>query len=90
VYLNENNKLKNLYKGLRRCKKIRCSLCKERGGGLGCVIKNCYNSYHYLCAKLEKSLFINSKFIIYCKDHKEKADKKYLMEEDDSEEENLA
>lgn len=52
IYLDEKNKFKNLGRGIKRCNKIRCSFCKEKGGGLGCFIKDCEMSYHYQCAKL--------------------------------------
>jgi hypothetical protein len=81
IYLDERNKFKNLTKGIMRCKKLSCALCKDKGGGLGCVIKDCNKSYHYLCAKVAGSLFVNSKFIIYCADHRDIAPKDDIEEE---------
>ena len=66
IFLDDKNKFKNLAKGIKRCSKFKCSMCKEKGGGLGCFIKDCNKSYHFLCAKIENCLFVNSKFIIYC------------------------
>ena len=60
---------------------MRCSLCKEKGGGLGCFVKTCDKSYHYLCAKNSNCLFVNSKFIIYCDDHRGEAPEECLEEE---------
>ena len=75
IYLDERNKFKNMTVGIKRCNKLTCNLCKERGGGLGCFIKDCYRTYHYLCAKLSNCLFVNSKFIIYCEQHRIEAPK---------------
>lgn len=86
IYLDDGNKFRNLSKGIKRCSKIKCSFCKEKGGGLGCFIKNCQNSYHFLCAKLTDCLFVNSKFIIFCKDHKAEAPQEYIDEEKEDEE----
>ena len=81
IFLDDKNKFKNLGKGIRRCNKIKCSFCKEKGGGLGCFIKDCHKSYHYLCAKESNCLFVNSKFIIYCEEHRPLAPEDYLEEE---------
>ena len=50
VYLNDKNKMMNLKKEIPRCSKIICEYCSLLGAGLGCVIKECKNSYHYKCA----------------------------------------
>lgn len=71
IFLDEKNKFRNLGKGIKRCNKMKCSLCREKGGGLGCFVKDCSKSYHYLCAKETNCLFVNSKFIIYCEDHRD-------------------
>jgi hypothetical protein len=73
IYLDSKNKFKNLKKAIKRCNKLYCSFCKERGGGLGCFIKNCDSTYHYLCAKLSNCLFVNTKFIIFCEKHRNEA-----------------
>jgi len=81
IFLDDKNKFKNLSKGIRRCNKIKCTLCKEKGGGLGCFIKDCFKSYHYLCAKESNCLFVNSRFIIYCEEHRSEAPEDCLEEE---------
>ena len=73
IFLDGRNKFKNLRKAVKRCNKLVCSFCKDRGGGLGCFIKNCDKTYHYLCAKLSNCLFVNTKFIIYCENHRSEA-----------------
>ena len=102
IYLDDNSKalvfvfmpcidkLKNLTKAIKRCNKMKCSLCKEKGGGLGCFVKNCDKSYHFLCAKLSDCLFVNSKFIIFCYEHKSEAPSEYKEEEEvDEDDEDL-
>jgi len=70
VYLDDTNRFKDLKKALKRCKKLRCSLCADFGAGLGCLNKECKQTYHFLCAKESNCLFVGSKFIIYCPDHR--------------------
>lgn len=89
IFLDERNKFRNLGKGIKRCKKLKCHHCKEKGGGLGCFKTECFKSFHYLCAKETNCLFVNSKFIIYCEDHRDYAPKDYLEEEKIDEEETV-
>jgi hypothetical protein len=70
VYLNDDNKFVDLKKALKRCKNLRCSFCADKGAGLGCLNKECKETYHYLCAKESKCLFVQSKFCIYCPAHR--------------------
>jgi hypothetical protein len=86
IFLDDKNKFKNLSKGIRRCNKIKCTLCKEKGGGLGCFVKDCLRSYHYICAKDSNCLFVNSRFIIYCEEHRSQAPPECLEEEKEEEE----
>ena len=86
IFLDDKNKFKNLSKGIRRCNKIKCTLCKEKGGGLGCFVKDCFRSYHYMCAKDSNCLFVNSRFIIYCEEHRSQAPPECLEEEKEEEE----
>jgi len=41
VYLDENNKLKNMFPEIIRCNKMVCNFCGFLGGGLGCCIPGC-------------------------------------------------
>jgi len=45
--------MKNLKKEIKRCNKIVCNYCGMLGGGLGCKIENCKQTFHYKCAILE-------------------------------------
>ena len=90
IYFDSNNKFKNMNKALKRCLKINCSLCKERGGGLGCFVENCKKSYHYLCALASNCFFVHDKFLIYCEDHRNRVPEEDLareMEDDEAEQE---
>jgi [histone H3]-lysine4 N-trimethyltransferase MLL3 len=58
IYLSEQNRFKGLKEAIKRTKVQRCSYCDEVGGGLGCFIENCKETYHYLCAKKAECLFI--------------------------------
>ena len=59
------------------------------GGGLGCFIENCKETYHYLCAKKSDCLFIQDEFICYCSIHKNDPDilEKYDLNSENMEEE---
>lgn len=74
VYLDDNNKLKNLQKEITRSKQLFCSACGLRGSAIGCYVKGCKNVYHYLCAKSFGCLLDNQKYIIHCPDHIELCD----------------
>lgn len=87
IFLDNRNKFKNLKKAVKRCNKLTCKFCKERGGGLGCFVKSCDATFHYLCAKLSNCLFVNTKFIVYCEQHRTEAPQECLDEEDSIEEE---
>jgi hypothetical protein len=88
VFLNDKNKFRNLFDEIKRSRKTRCSLCKERGGVLGCRIETCKNTYHYNCAKDENCLFAIDKYIIYCPQHRDEAPEEYKDIEKAYEEEN--
>jgi len=87
IYLDDNNKLKGLFQAIDRCSETKCSFCGLRGAGLGCFIEKCPHTYHYLCAKIVESLFVNSKFRIYCPDHKETAPQEDKDEENEMQDE---
>lgn len=72
VYLDpKTNKFKELKNEIKRSNKILCSHCSIRGGGLGCKVDKCKQSYHYICAKKKESgCFLNSgNHCLYCPDH---------------------
>lgn len=68
IYLDENNKLKNVIKEIKRTRQISCTFCGERGAGLGC--EACKASYHYLCARSDLCYINKQKYSMYCKYHK--------------------
>jgi hypothetical protein len=69
IYMDENNKLKNVTKEIKRTRQLSCTFCGERGAGLGC--QACKASYHYLCARSDLCYINKQKFSMYCKYHKD-------------------
>lgn len=71
IYLDSSNKMKNLKSEIMRSAKVQCSLCHKQGGGLGCKVLNCKNSYHYSCALQQDSgcSLDYEKFTLYCRAH---------------------
>ena len=47
VWLNDKNKFEGLTEGILRTKKQKCAICTDTGGGLGCQIEECMNTYHF-------------------------------------------
>ena len=73
VFLDLDNRLKNLPKEIKRSKKMTCSYCKSNGAGLGCFVKNWKKTYHFkfsLDEELDCALDCKN-FRIYCPDHKD-------------------
>lgn len=90
VYLDDNNKIKGLTKGLKRALEIKCSFCEEKGAGLGCYVKDCQKSYHFLCAKTVNSTFVPGKYyLLYCEQHASEItdSQKEILDSDGDEEE---
>uniref|UniRef100_A0A8C4RYF2 PHD finger protein 6-like n=1 Tax=Erpetoichthys calabaricus TaxID=27687 RepID=A0A8C4RYF2_ERPCA len=65
--------LKDVKEELKRGRKLRCPSCKRNGATIGCEIKKCPKSYHYLCAKKEEAVLVENEakhtFELYCKKH---------------------
>ena len=85
IYQDDNNKFVGLKEAILRCDACRCTHCDTRGGGLGCIIESCKNSYHYLCA--ETINCIKWDWTIYCPDHLKDAPKEALEQEIEIDEE---
>jgi BRCA1-associated RING domain protein 1 len=84
VFLDDNNRFKNMAKALKRCKKLKCTFCGDLGAGLGCLNKDCKNTFHFLCAKTAACLLVGSRFIIFCPEHRlTDATEEEKKEEDD-------
>ena len=72
---------------VKRTKRLKCSFCGEVGAGLGCFVKGCENTYHYLCAKESGSLLVNKRFVAYCPEHRAEVPEEDLpleVQDDDS------
>lgn len=72
VYVNSSGKFCNLSQAIKRGKLVPCSLCKRRGGTIGCVLEECDRSYHLRCGLSEGGNFLQDKDkndVFYCKYH---------------------
>lgn len=70
VFEEVDGSLQNIHSAIKRSKFIQCSYCTKRGATVGCCSKNCFNTYHFVCAKKSKCIFLESK-MIYCNVHTE-------------------
>ncbi|KAL8138387.1 hypothetical protein V2J09_004388 [Rumex salicifolius] len=60
----------NLEAELTRSRRIKCSLCCEKGAALGCYDKSCRRSFHVPCAKqLKESRWDTDNFVMLCPLH---------------------
>ncbi|KRW98990.1 Zinc finger, FYVE/PHD-type [Pseudocohnilembus persalinus] len=84
IYLDKDNRMKNVKAEISRCNSQMCNYCGDLGGGLGCKIDKCKYSYHYKCAiQSDSECKLDQKnFTLYCKNHQ----KQYLEEVVDSDE----
>ncbi|KAM4045110.1 uncharacterized protein ACNLHF_008927 [Anomaloglossus baeobatrachus] len=55
---------------IRRGKKLKCTLCKKRGATIGCNVKSCKRTYHYLCLLKANGRTNSDEFVAYCAWHK--------------------
>ena len=63
IYLDDNGKLKNVHKEIKRSRKLFCSYCGLRGAGLGCSNNNCKNNYfEFISPLISTSHFCQKKF----------------------------
>ncbi|XP_039601809.1 uncharacterized protein LOC120524048 [Polypterus senegalus] len=71
--------LEDVKEELKRGRKLRCPSCKRNGATIGCEIKKCPKSYHYLCAKKEEAVLFENEvkctFELYCKKHADRCPK---------------
>ncbi|XP_041438543.1 uncharacterized protein LOC108707562 isoform X3 [Xenopus laevis] len=61
-------------KEIKRGIKTICRVCRKNGATIGCNVKQCRKTYHYMCGKKDGAEFIESEekqvYLIYCKKHK--------------------
>ncbi|OCT68723.1 G2/M phase-specific E3 ubiquitin-protein ligase [Xenopus laevis] len=61
----------DIKKEVNRAKKLRCSLCKNRGASIGCEFPKCRRSYHYPCGVKKECIFqFTGSFRSYCWEHR--------------------
>lgn len=61
---------RNLSAEVARGLKMKCFSCGKRGAALGCCLKRCRRSYHYLCARALPCRWEEERFIMLCPEHK--------------------
>ncbi|KAL4469907.1 hypothetical protein ABPG72_006547 [Tetrahymena utriculariae] len=79
IYLQEEtNKMINVKKEIQRSNKILCKYCGSFGGGLGCKVADCKQSFHFKCALSEDidTRLDHQKFELYCPNHAHILDQK--------------
>ncbi|KAI5699736.1 hypothetical protein M8J76_013503 [Diaphorina citri] len=81
VFEEVDGSLQNIHSAIKRSKFIQCTYCSKRGATVGCCSKNCFNTYHFVCAKKSKCYFLESK-MIYCNVHAEEFGKNSCKLED--------
>ena len=72
VFLNENNKLKNVEKELNRGSFFNCSACGNRGATLGCSYSKCKKTFHAKCAILNEDVECDldyDNYLLFCDEH---------------------
>ncbi|XP_078732327.1 uncharacterized protein LOC144947055 isoform X1 [Lampetra fluviatilis] len=66
--------VKTVMKEIKRGKRIKCSKCRNQGGTIGCEIKKCSKTYHYVCGKMDCAKIIENSskgiYKLYCKQHR--------------------
>ncbi|XP_027726104.1 PHD finger protein 6-like isoform X3 [Vombatus ursinus] len=66
--------VEDIQKEIKRGTKLICSLCHCPGATVGCDVKTCHRTYHYLCALRDKAQMQEEPsqgiYMLYCKKHK--------------------
>ncbi|XP_042196652.1 PHD finger protein 6 [Callorhinchus milii] len=69
--------VEDIKKEIKRGNKLSCSHCHRPGATIGCDVKTCRRTYHYYCAKLDKSQIKEDPaqgiYLVLCQKHKEGA-----------------
>ncbi|XP_051824276.1 PHD finger protein 6-like isoform X2 [Antechinus flavipes] len=67
--------VEDIEKEIKRGTKLMCSLCHCPGATIGCDVRTCHRTYHYLCALRDKAQMEEEPsqgiYMIYCKKHKQ-------------------
>ncbi|XP_053564341.1 PHD finger protein 11 isoform X2 [Bombina bombina] len=78
--------VKSVKKEIKRGKKLKCSYCKLKGASIGCDVRACKKTYHYLCVKKAGGEYITEDTIgiykIFCSKHKDDNNLNNFEEED--------
>ncbi|MBZ3890629.1 PHD finger protein 11 [Sciurus carolinensis] len=52
---DRNFDVESVKKEIQRGRKLKCTLCRERGATVGCDLKTCAKNYHFFCAKKDNA-----------------------------------
>ncbi|XP_060246606.1 PHD finger protein 11A-like [Meriones unguiculatus] len=68
-----NFDVESVKKEIRRGKRLKCSLCKNRGATVGCDEASCAKKYHLLCGKEDKAVLqvdgAHGTYKLFCEQH---------------------
>ncbi|KAK9890198.1 hypothetical protein WA026_010309 [Henosepilachna vigintioctopunctata] len=68
VYEEIDGSLQNVHSALLRGRSIKCAVCKQKGASVGCCLKGCYETYHFICARKSNCIFLHDK-TVFCASH---------------------
>lgn len=68
VFEEIDGSLQNVHSAISRGRKIKCTVCQNRGATVGCNVKSCGEHYHYPCARSINCAFMTDK-TVYCPAH---------------------
>ncbi|KAL5273646.1 KMT2A.2 family protein [Megaselia abdita] len=68
VFEEIDGSLQNVHSAISRGRKIKCTVCQNRGATVGCNVKSCGEHYHYPCARSISCAFMTDK-TVYCPAH---------------------
>uniref|UniRef100_A0A8C9UTJ6 PHD finger protein 11 n=1 Tax=Spermophilus dauricus TaxID=99837 RepID=A0A8C9UTJ6_SPEDA len=52
---DRNFDVESVKKEIQRGRKLKCTLCRERGATVGCDLKTCAKNYHFFCARKDNA-----------------------------------
>ncbi|KAM6178189.1 PHD finger protein 11 [Rhynchocyon petersi] len=70
---DRNFDVESVKKEIQRGKKLKCTVCKERGATVGCDEKRCTKNYHFFCAQSDHAVPLSNHtegtYKVFCKEH---------------------
>eukprot|EP00241_Pyramimonas_parkeae_P003683 CAMPEP_0114244728 /NCGR_PEP_ID=MMETSP0058-20121206/11501_1 /TAXON_ID=36894 /ORGANISM="Pyramimonas parkeae, CCMP726" /LENGTH=660 /DNA_ID=CAMNT_0001357701 /DNA_START=349 /DNA_END=2328 /DNA_ORIENTATION=- len=70
VFEDDDGKLCQVATSLRRARQLKCTLCKDPGGVIGCQVEKCQSKYHVMCARQVGCHMVGDpEYKLYCPNH---------------------